>query len=177
MKRWLRYAVWTLEVAAVLAVAYFEPTYGVRGVLRGDAFYEGRSTSYWRHRIDRWLDQFEAPEDAIAAVHWTEMAGNINVIDGAVLFTPIKTNSNVMERVRNYLGWGRNEDVIWEPPPVLRGGPSAEPVLEQLERDPAYARLVTGARNRIAGPYAATIRTKSGLAIIVRLGTFAGEDQ
>src|SRR5215475_11766171 len=37
-----------LGVAGVLLAVYFEPTYCVRGWLRGEAFYDGRPTSYWR---------------------------------------------------------------------------------------------------------------------------------
>lgn len=35
----------------VLFAAWFEPTYTVRGWFFGDAFYAGRSTSYWRHML------------------------------------------------------------------------------------------------------------------------------
>ena len=41
--------------AAVLA-AYFEPTYCVRGWLRGEAFFDGRPTSYWVAVIEQDLE-------------------------------------------------------------------------------------------------------------------------
>ena len=43
-----------LEALLVLAAIYFEPTYGVRGQLRGEAFFEGWPTSYWRRELERW---------------------------------------------------------------------------------------------------------------------------
>src|SRR5262245_44514842 len=54
MNRWLRLALALAEAAFVLAVVYFEPTYGVRGALHGEAFYDGRPTSYWRDELERW---------------------------------------------------------------------------------------------------------------------------
>jgi hypothetical protein len=43
-----------LEAAFVLMAVYFEPTYGVRGHLWGEPFFEGKSTSWWRHELERW---------------------------------------------------------------------------------------------------------------------------
>lgn len=43
-----------IEALIVLVVIYFEPTYGVRGKLWGEAFYDGRPTSYWRCELGRW---------------------------------------------------------------------------------------------------------------------------
>src|SRR6266571_4462620 len=54
MKTWLRFFVWTCETLVVLVVVYFEPTYCVRGKLWGEAFFEGRPTSYWRAELAQW---------------------------------------------------------------------------------------------------------------------------
>jgi hypothetical protein len=43
-----------IEVALLLTGVYFEPTYSVRGRLHGEAFFEGKSTSWWRQELDRW---------------------------------------------------------------------------------------------------------------------------
>jgi hypothetical protein len=52
-----------LGVALLLAVALFlEPTYVVRGLLRRETFYQGRSTSYWIHKIKAWDRPFNPDE-------------------------------------------------------------------------------------------------------------------
>ena len=43
-----------VEALLVLAAIYFEPTYGVRGQLRGEAFFDGRPTSWWRRDMQHW---------------------------------------------------------------------------------------------------------------------------
>src|ERR1019366_8969937 len=42
-----------MEVTLVLLAVYFEPTHVVRGTLRGEAFYDGKPTSYWRGVVER----------------------------------------------------------------------------------------------------------------------------
>jgi len=39
---------------SLLTAAWFEPTYCIRGWLRGEAFYQGRPTSYWAREILHW---------------------------------------------------------------------------------------------------------------------------
>lgn len=39
-------------LVCVTVVVYFEPTYCVRGWLHGEAFFDGRPTSYWRNIIE-----------------------------------------------------------------------------------------------------------------------------
>jgi hypothetical protein len=51
-KRWL-YRVLILLALAALAV-WLEPTRVVWGWLRGEAFYQGRPTSWWRSEFGRW---------------------------------------------------------------------------------------------------------------------------
>jgi hypothetical protein len=53
---WKRPRFWFLltAIATVALAAYFEPTHCVRGWLRGEAFYQGRPTSYWAEEIQRW---------------------------------------------------------------------------------------------------------------------------
>lgn len=40
-----------LALFAALLAVYFEPTHCVRGWLHGEAFYDGRPTSYWRNLV------------------------------------------------------------------------------------------------------------------------------
>lgn len=42
------------EAVCLLAAVYFEPTHCVRGRLWGEAFFDGRPTSYWRHELTQW---------------------------------------------------------------------------------------------------------------------------
>ena len=50
---WLTSALFT----GVLLAVYFEPTHCVRGWLWGEAFFDGRPTSYWRLAIRHDLNQ------------------------------------------------------------------------------------------------------------------------
>jgi hypothetical protein len=53
---WKRRRTWLL-LATLIGVAlavYFEPTHCVRGWLWGEAFFEGRPTSYWADEIQQW---------------------------------------------------------------------------------------------------------------------------
>ncbi len=47
---------WFLLIAliGVALAVYFEPSHCVRGWLRGEAFYDGRPTSYWAAEIEQW---------------------------------------------------------------------------------------------------------------------------
>jgi hypothetical protein len=46
-------------VGLTLGVLYEVATHVGRGWLRGEAFFEGRPTSYWASRCDEWLERFE----------------------------------------------------------------------------------------------------------------------
>src|SRR3954470_12842024 len=41
-------------MAFLVVAAWFEPTCAVRGWLRGEAFYQGRPTSYWSRELQHW---------------------------------------------------------------------------------------------------------------------------
>src|SRR5438445_759028 len=61
--RWLVWLVWLGVIAVLLLTALFlEPTRVVWGYLKGESFYRGRPTSYWRSAL---LD--EAPAAHVAA--------------------------------------------------------------------------------------------------------------
>src|SRR5215510_14081773 len=51
---------WSLILLILAAFAvWLEPTRVVWGWLRGEAFYQGRPTSYWRLKCDEWLERFD----------------------------------------------------------------------------------------------------------------------
>ena len=54
MKKWPHLLIAAAEALLVLTAVYFEPTHCVRGWLWGEAFFEGRPTSYWADEIERW---------------------------------------------------------------------------------------------------------------------------
>jgi hypothetical protein len=58
----------TLEAALLLAGVYFEPTYNVRGHVHGEAFFEGKSTSWWRAELHHW----EVTEDTLNWGGWRD---------------------------------------------------------------------------------------------------------
>jgi hypothetical protein len=51
-KRW-RFWLTAMALVAVALAVYFEPTHCVRGWLWGEAFFDGRPTSYWRGVVQR----------------------------------------------------------------------------------------------------------------------------
>lgn len=53
-------------VVGLLVLAYFEPTHCVRGWLHGEAFYDGRPTSFWRKVVVYSL-----------RINWDDFASNI----------------------------------------------------------------------------------------------------
>ena len=64
-KRTRNLAVFLIALAALLAgVAYDASTHVVRGWLRGEAFFDGRPTSYWCQEVDRWIDRHPSREEA-----------------------------------------------------------------------------------------------------------------
>jgi hypothetical protein len=63
---WKRCRIWLSLLALGVALAvYFEPSHCVRGWLWGEAFYDGRPTSYWRPHCDEWLERWDKVEDAV----------------------------------------------------------------------------------------------------------------
>jgi hypothetical protein len=54
MKKWPHILIAALEAMLMLLAVYFEPTYRLRGKLWGEAFYDGKPTSWWRQELERW---------------------------------------------------------------------------------------------------------------------------
>jgi hypothetical protein len=71
MKFRRRYRLFLPAIIGVALVAYFEPSHCVRGSLWGEAFFDGRPTSYWRTIVRRdlhvdvttvkWIDLYNPP--------------------------------------------------------------------------------------------------------------------
>ena len=63
---------WSLILAILAAFAvWLEPTRVVWGWLRGEAFYQGRPTSFWRTELSRWERQlWGGGENRLPAERW-----------------------------------------------------------------------------------------------------------
>lgn len=55
MTKWCRLFLLTIPMFAALVV-WLEPTRVLWGTLRGEAFFQGRPTSYWARHVERWAD-------------------------------------------------------------------------------------------------------------------------
>jgi hypothetical protein len=99
-----------LVIFAAFAV-WLEPTRVVWGWLRGEAFYQGRPTSYWRGELDRW----ECVRDRCGTELWTRTKS---------------TMEPFLERFTKQV-----EFTSEARPRILQGDPLAQSVLEGLRND------------------------------------------
>jgi hypothetical protein len=113
-RRLLRWSL-LLVIFAAFAV-WLEPTRVVWGWLRGEAFYQGRPTSWWRAELNRWERQL-----------W---GGGPNILP-AEKWVRRKTGFETwFDRIRGVAD--QHEDAA---PQWLRGDPAAEAVLRSLAHD------------------------------------------
>jgi len=54
MKKWPHILIAAVEAMLMLLAVYFVPTYRLRGKLWGEAFFDGKRTSWWRQELERW---------------------------------------------------------------------------------------------------------------------------
>src|SRR5262245_56407002 len=145
---------WSLILVTLGAFAvWLEPTRVVWGWLRGEAFYQRRPTSWWRHELTRWTlddndtDPSEPPwrgtgrkflehSFSRSATKWEELWAELShwfhkrtiEDDVAVIAKVIREASG---------------------PPILHGDPAARCVLEELAKDDAIQQLVAFGLKRI----------------------------
>jgi hypothetical protein len=178
MKKWLRrILIAAALVALTLGILYELSTHVGRGWLRGEAFYEGRPTSYWRGRCDQWLSRYGSSEAAAAALRnghfwpneaiWIDLAlpNNQNVISpqGALVlgdfdndafadilvWDAIPAEKTSWRHFLDLFRSAKDRDNDWTQPHVLRGKSDAESVLRELQQEEKYRLLVGGALQRI----------------------------
>ncbi|MSQ95751.1 MAG: hypothetical protein EXR98_14515 [Gemmataceae bacterium] len=141
MKKWLRrILIATALVALTLGVLYEMATHVGRGWLRGEAFFEGRPTSYWRPHCDEWLTRFETPEKA---TRYIPPGLAVPILDDHehVGWASLPPPSRPPTFWSKLLDRFRPEEEHWKiywPPKVLLGFPGAEPVLEELVQEEKY---------------------------------------
>lgn len=124
MRKWPRLLPLVLEASIVLVAVYCEPTCCVRGTLDGEAFFDGRPTSWWRAELTQWQSSHYGECVVFVTAHrrptrWEEWSER---------WLP-KRETDLDESIRNsILG-----------PTLVRGDPAALPVLQQLADDPSQA--------------------------------------
>ena len=112
-----------LLLAALIGVAlavYFEPTHCVRGWLWGEAFYQGRPTSYWRGVVEHDLSLDVTSPVGIPAA--------IGIFDGGIQ----QPTPTWWQRCKGWLGYGPRQ----LPSMSLVTAADAQSVLEELAADP-----------------------------------------
>jgi hypothetical protein len=154
MKRWLRCGLLAaLLVALVVGVPFEFATHVGRGWLRGDAFFDGRPTSYWRRRCDEFLDRAERP--IVAAAFVPQLVGaeakpndpDFQTVFLSELYLRPPPRS-MWRRLQDFLGMEENDWSDRQIPEVLSGTPEAEAVLLELAADEKYKILTArGLRN------------------------------
>jgi hypothetical protein len=124
MTKRTRAVLWLLEAAFVLTAVYFEPTLTVRGKLHGEAFFDGKSTSWWRRELENWdMLEFKSGRGPMRAYTWTS----------SYLF--VRSPTWFEQCASDWFGLDTDTNVP-TPPKLLRGDPMAAPVLEALRDDP-----------------------------------------
>jgi hypothetical protein len=111
---------WSLLLVILAAFAvWLEPTRVVWGWLRGEAFYQGKPTSWWSREIQQWTSYL-----------WVEG------------FPPEKTTRKVRVSAREptsfeeLLGrFVKLPEATW--PTLLDGDPNGRPILQELLHDPS----------------------------------------
>ncbi len=152
MKKWgPRGSVVVVLIGLTLAGVYEYRTHVGRGWVRGEAFFDGRPTSYWSAQVNRWAKRFQAPEDAIQFMTIDPTVISPNSGDnsaapwkdfGPVPQVPVPT---LWDRVTGWFRPASKYDVPF-PPEILSGSIETEPVLRELEHELALGCFVKQAR-------------------------------
>jgi hypothetical protein len=144
MKKWLRRALVAAALIGVtLGILYEVSTHTMRGWWNGEATFQDRPTSYWRSRIESWVERFDSPDDAEKCLIAHSFNGMIS--STAIIYTPPRPT--FWGQVRGWLG--KSEFGDSDPPEILRSftQTEAEPVLRELEDEPTLKRIVEIARH------------------------------
>ncbi len=137
---------WILSIAllGVALAVYFEPTHCVRGWLWGEAFFDGRPTSYWRDRSDEWLEHFHSPEHAAQMIRFWRMKDGLCTTDsfdyGSLRRPRRKT---YWTRVRKYFRpnyFGELPPAVFSPRPLEHE--ATEAVLMELQKEERFKPAV-----------------------------------
>jgi hypothetical protein len=128
-----------LVATAGLGLVFELESHLLRGWLNGEAFYDGRPTSYWRAAVENWVNRFPEPGDAEDFMRAHSMDG---ILSSIFYHSPRPT---LWGRFKSWMGVpARIPDDA--PPAVLVGGDEAEPVLRELENVAGLKRFVEHGR-------------------------------
>ena len=154
---------WSLILVILAAFAvWLEPTRVIWGWLRGEAFYQGRPTSYWREKCDEWIDRFD-DYDSLTQCTWL-LPFEARADPGLRLFgipEDLQLKGGTMRNPREtflkrFLDRFRPEDAVKRErdyefaPRILWATPDTEPVLLELHQEEKYHWLATLALRRVA---------------------------
>jgi hypothetical protein len=116
------------EAVSFLVAVWFEPTCIVRGSLRGEAFFDGKPTSWWRRELTRWETwEIKVHVDPLPPQPWIFISR---------LPPRFARHSTWSEKVQER--WlGRRIEVDRFGGPSLLHDEEAGPVLRELQDDPS----------------------------------------
>jgi hypothetical protein len=123
-------------VASLAGILYETSAHVVRGWLSGEAFYDGRPTSYWREQIDGWVARFDSRADAERHLRQTSpVSSSLPTPPRPTLWGRVCLSMNLP---------GLRADA--EMPRILIADDSAEAVWRELEEIQEYGSLIDQAR-------------------------------
>jgi hypothetical protein len=141
-KKWLRRTLIAAALIGVgLAILYEYGTHVGRGWLYDEAFFQGRPTSYWRSSINGWVERFDKPDDAEQCMRASTWEG----LTSSTIILWVPPRPTFLTQARGWVGLAALPDHD-APPEVLAGQADAEPVLRELQDDPAMKQFVELAR-------------------------------
>jgi len=137
---------WSLILVILAAFAvWLEPTRVVWGWLRGEAFYDGRPTSYWERVLtnwdelyldtcdDNWFDLDESKADSLSIISGSLVERHRDVLRIRGILTIRSHKNNWIATVRRRFAESANRlEVNSLETDLLIGDPQAAPVLRAL---------------------------------------------
>ena len=154
---------WSLILIILAAFAvWLEPSRVVRGWLRGEAFYQGRPTSYWREKCDEWMSRFD-DLDSLTTFTWLlpfdvpiepglrkfGMPDDLQLNGGGIRNPRETFLTRLIDRFRPEDAIKRERDYEFSPR-IFWATPDTEPVLLELQKEEKYRWLATLALRRVA---------------------------
>ena len=154
---------WSLILVALAAFAvWLEPTRVVWGWLRGEAFYQGRPTSYWRVKCAEWMERFD-DHDFLTISTWLlpfevpaesglrrfGIPDDLPRVGGGMLNPPETFLRRFVDYFRSENEIKRERDYYFAPR-ILWATPDTEAVLLELQQEEQYRWLATLALRRVA---------------------------
>jgi hypothetical protein len=177
-RKWLRRTLIAMAaLTLILGMLYEASTHVVRGWLRGEAFFEGRPTSYWRPRCDEWLERFD-DDYSFQMMTWlipfeyAEAPGirklGLPKLDHEgqnwVWSNPKQTHwTRFRDSLRPKADLDKEAQFDFAPK-ILWGTADTQPVLEELAAEEKYrplAKIALGRVEKIKGVYAQFLKEQA----------------